>query len=92
MLGFLQSLVELLTLIFKAIFHGKKKQKRTSDQDGTKKSDIQDTQAPRRRRRASITETTTTTTTTEFVVSGDSSGSSPTLPDKTTTKKVRFKE
>lgn len=92
MFGFLQSIIELFTLIIKAIFHGKKKQKHASDQEGAKKSDIQDTQAPRRRRRASITETTTTTTTTEFVVSGDSSGSSPTLPDKTLTKKVRFKE
>lgn len=89
MFAFLQSFFELLTLVFKSIFkHASKKKSKSTDHRHRKDSNHQENgERPKRRRRTSITETTTTTKTTEFVVSGDSPGSSPTLPDQADARK-----
>ena len=97
MLDFIKDFIELLTIIIRSIFHvhRKHKEKKQESANNGSRSDKDAEKAvetPRRRRRASITQTTTTTTTTEFVVSGDSSGGSPTIPDSTKSQAIQTKK
>lgn len=111
MLAIIQTLLDFILLVAKALFkrkhHGKstssssgchkdkdqeKKQEQTCHKERDQENHVSLGETSRRRRRSSITETTTITKTTEFVVSGDSSENASPGPEKTSTRKVRFKE